>query len=89
MCDEACNVECPWNSHSLSVNIYLFITERFTRHSNNQPLSYTLGTFPFSMPGSKLLQLVVAKDVGLSAGVSLKNVNSLSDYSLAFLKHSP
>jgi hypothetical protein len=47
------------------------------------------GTFPFSMPSRKPLQLVAVKDVGLAAGVSLKNVSSLSDYSLAFLKHSP
>jgi len=41
------------------------------------------------MPSRKPLQLVAVKDVGLAAGVSLKNVSSLSDYSLAFLKHSP
>ena len=36
--------------------------------------NFVQGSFPFSMPGNKPLQLLSVKDMGLAAGIALKQV---------------
>lgn len=57
----------------------LFMEEFWKVYTRPQILK---GTFPFSMPSHKPLQLVAVKDVGLAAGVSLKNPKEYGGFSL-------